>query len=170
MADPEPPMDLADDGEAAFIEQALLALDGLLDEEGQAALRARLAGDLERRRLFVQLCLQAQAITEVVGQHPEDVAAGDRARREALALRLAEEWGGTELIRKIEGGGQSGGASRPSRRPWLPWMLAAACLLFLLVNGWVSWRRPGPQPATVAAQDRGRAAGRARPKVAGLDA
>src|SRR3954453_23865218 len=124
MTDPEMPID-PDDAEGRFLERALLALDGLLGAEEEAALQAELAADPERRRLFVGLCLQSQAISEGFGPQRLVAAPGDRADPGAPGLRLVDE-----------GPGPSGRASRPARRPWLPWTIAAAaCLLLVLTNG-----------------------------------
>ncbi|HEY2159151.1 MAG TPA: hypothetical protein VGH33_26215, partial [Isosphaeraceae bacterium] len=167
MPEPETPVDPVDD-ERRFVEQALLALDGYLGPEGEAELRARLAEDVEKRRLFVRLCLQTQALSEVL--HPRrwgDLP--DEAGPEALELQPAALEGGAASPRPVRHRG------RATRRSWLPWAItSAACILSLLTIGWVAWRRspggPGPSPAaTVAGQDRKGPEGGGRRDVAGFD-
>jgi hypothetical protein len=52
--------------EARFIELALLAFDGRLGPDGQAALDAQIVRDADKRRLFVQLCLLSRTLAEVI--------------------------------------------------------------------------------------------------------
>src|SRR5436309_2937317 len=94
MSEPETPLD-PDDDEGRFVEQVLLALDGQLGPEGDAALRARLAADAGKRRLFVRLCLQTQALLEIHGSRGQadvDLVAIDRVfcRRGKLRARVPE--------------------------------------------------------------------------------
>ena len=111
MIEPEPRSEPEPvDDEGRFAEQVLLALDGQLGPEGDAALRDELATDAEKRRLFVRLCLQTQSLLEIFGAPRQDQVPDGRDR-ESLGLRRA----------------------RRGRRAWLPWVItAAACLLAML--------------------------------------
>ncbi len=106
MADPAT-TETADDGEDRFIGRVLLALDGHLDAGGLAALKAELAEDVAKRRLFVQLCLQSRALAEVHHLHREGAEADDRAFLAAIELRLGHEWAA----------GEAADRARPRRRP-----------------------------------------------------
>jgi ferric-dicitrate binding protein FerR (iron transport regulator) len=144
MGEPELQSEPADD-EEEFAKQVLLALDGQLGPEGDDALRAGLAADPEKRRLFVRICLQTQTLLETFGSHRQD---------QISALTDHEPH-----------------APRPGgrrRRPWLPWLItAAACLLAALASGtalWTNlWRvRPAAQPIPVAGSQQGAPAKPAR--------
>jgi hypothetical protein len=133
MADPEAPRDHEDDGVGPFIEQVLHALEGRLGAEEQAALQARLAEDPDKRRLFVQLCLQSRTLSEVLSLHHRDVdtATDERGPLEGTLLGLvaAREGAGA-----LAGPGRRDGDAVPSRRPWLRGMIAAAAVLVVGVG------------------------------------
>ncbi len=151
MGDPEPRSEPAND-EEDFARQVLLALDGQLGPEGDAALRAGLAADPDKRRLFVRLCLQTQSLLETFGPHRQD-RIPEVTEREPLASRP---------------GGRR-------RRAWLPWLItAAACLVAALVTGSVLWTslghgRPAVQSMPVAGPDAGDTANPARRDAARFD-
>ena len=151
MGDPEPRSEPADD-EEDFARQVLLALDGQLGPEGDAALRAGLAADPDKRRLFVRLCLQTQSLLETFGRHRQD-RIPEVTEREPLASRP---------------GGRR-------RRAWLPWLItAAACLLAALVTGSALWTslghgRPAVPFMPVAGPNAGDTAKPARRNVARFD-
>jgi hypothetical protein len=132
------------DAEGRFIERVLLALDGHLDEEGLEALKAELAGDVERRRLFVQLCLQSRALSEVLNLHRQGVGADDRAFLEAIELRL----GPGRAAGEAAGRATRGAAPRPPRHQWLPWTIAAAASVVAAIStAFALGRRPAAAPA-----------------------
>jgi hypothetical protein len=169
-------MGSAGDSDGEFIEQALLGLDGLLEDEALAALRDRLADGVESRRLFVQLCMQSQALAEVLGLPKEGVLPADQAGLEAAVLRAVEAWGDVEPTRAIGRSSRRRGPSRRARRTWLPWSVAAAaCIGLLLNNGPIAWRQPVVEPARpqqvgVPGQERQPAPGGVRRALAPLDA
>jgi hypothetical protein len=160
MSEPGPTTDLDDRDECRFVEQVLLAFDGRLGPEGDAWLRARLAADVEKRRLFVGLCLQSQALYEILGSHRQ-IDLSDGGELEALGSRPAG-------LGDVPGLAWGGGATRARRRVWLPWLITtAACLLALLASGWAVWRWPsiGPpnaRPVPMALPDRAGPAGGGR--------
>jgi hypothetical protein len=122
MSEPETPPGPDDDGR--FVEQVLLALDGQLGPEEDASLKASLAADAENRRLFVRLCLQTQALFEVLGAHRQP---GGRAA-DAHSRYL-------------------GWVAFRSRRAWA--IAAGACLLSLVPTWWALHdRRPHDPPAS----------------------
>jgi hypothetical protein len=145
-----------EEGATPFLEKALLALDGQLGEQELEALRVELAGDVAKGRLYVELCLQSQALSEALGVQLPGAGLDDRPRRED-----------EERPRRD--------AVPLTARPWVPWSIAAAaCVVALLtvgsILGRVPWGLPMPAPdrlrtqsppATTAAvqPDRGRLAG-----------
>src|SRR5690349_12097936 len=102
MIDPGTPVEPADDGETRFLEQVLLAIDGQLGAEELAALQGQLALDVDKRRLYVELCLQSQALTEVLGLHREDAAPDDRDSLGPSDLRLVGLSDVTGFARDLE--------------------------------------------------------------------
>jgi hypothetical protein len=155
MADREEPWETPEDRDGRFLEQALLGLDGLLGEEAQAALKGRLADEVESRRLFVQVCLLSQALIEGFGLPRRDVLPPERADPEASGPRLAEVWDEVGPSRKPGGLEPHRRPPRWARRAWVPWMVAAAaCVVLLLTHRPAAWRPPAieppPTPATKA--------------------
>jgi hypothetical protein len=177
MPEPESPKDRDRDSdhgnEDHFLEQALLALDGLLEVEEQEELKARLGADVDLRRRFVQLCLQSQAMTEALGMISPDVMADPRFDLDPLEPRRPAARGGSDLRRETDGRAKALKRAWRPRWSWFPWSIAAAAsLLLLLTNGSRFWKRSAPapapvrlQPATVVSTDRERApqTGRERP-------
>lgn len=139
--EPEPPPNPAAD-ESRFVEQALRALDGDLEPEGEALLRESLAADVDKRRMFVRLCLQTQALIEVLGPERRGLVANGLGR--------ADGTDGLDFRRFV---------GRIGRRGWLPWTItAAACILAMLAGGLALSKRPGdgssPARSSLAARDR----------------
>jgi hypothetical protein len=156
-------MDPSDLEESVFLEQALLALDGLLDADGLAALKAELAVDASKRRRFVRLCLQSQALSEAFALHGQDELLDLSCDVEAAHSPGGDGWGDREFMRNDGSPWKTGGRSRWTRRPWV--RVAAACaagLLALVAYGAILWRRPGAAqlqlPAVVVGENRGRPA------------
>jgi hypothetical protein len=172
VAEPEAPDSSDDDG--GFAEQVLLSLDGQLGPEGDAALRERLAADAGRRRLFVRLCLQTQALAEILGAHLHG-ATPDATEFEAVGAHLDEPPGSVGFARSIRRREWLGGPAVGRARAWLPWAItAAACILSLLATGAALKRRQpnGPArvaPTSVASQDREGAAAGSRHNTAGFE-
>jgi hypothetical protein len=132
MPESERPANL-DDPRDAFTAKALRALDEQLGPADVAALQAELAADVEKRRLFVSLCLQSQALLELLGPHRVSEIP-DWTEREAIPAEASDPWETAGTARKPARGGR--------RRPWLPWTIAAAaCLGAILATG-VAWLRP----------------------------
>src|SRR3954471_11169817 len=101
MTDQALPMEPVDDGEGPFIDRVLRALDGQLGADELAELKAQLAGDSDKRRLFVQLCLQASALTEALNLHRQGEAVDDHDLIDALEVRRAADPAGDHLVRRL---------------------------------------------------------------------
>jgi hypothetical protein len=154
--DQERPAEPVDRDEDPFIELALRALDGQTGPEETASLQAQLAADAEKRRLFVQLCLHARGLSDMLGsQRHDDLLAGSHLgeldpRLAEIERELGVAWAHTDPD-CVDGAGLL------ARRSWLPWAItAAACILSVLVTGLALWRRsadgPGPNKPVASAQ------------------
>jgi FecR protein len=138
------------DDETEFVEQALLALDGHLAAEELENLDVQLAGAVDKRRLFIQLCLVSQGLSDILGilnEERKTESLNDATRWRAIESRLGIEKVGVDSVRKgghsipaVEGPLRHGRSGRPRK------VVAAACVMVLIAGGFAvrGWFQRAP--------------------------